>query len=103
MTTATNPAYPTELPNPNGIEVIKSPGLTIREIFAMKSNAEREIHSPESWTMQIASDITGIPEPETAEASPDEVRKQQFQFWFDVEAAIKVMKADALINALNRN
>jgi len=73
-------------------------GLTKLEYFASTVNISNEVEvmisqpNPDYW-----SEVTGIKQP------ADRNNKSEWAtFWFSVEAAIKVIKAKALIEQLNK-
>jgi hypothetical protein len=79
-------------------------GLTKREYFAASQDISKEVQqmvgkNPDPTRL---SRLTGVPHPKFGTNETPAVESEWDGFWFDVEAALKVMKADALINALNK-
>jgi hypothetical protein len=75
--------------SPSGNNLSK--GLTKREYFAALAKVDID-----GWTAEGLSDVTGVPQPEI----PSNLEWQKF--WQQAEAKLKVMKADALIEQLNK-
>lgn len=72
-------------------------GLTKREYFASSASIQNEVADMlKKPDVDYLSLITGINQPDNKDAA------MWAKYWFDVEASLKVIKSDALIEALNR-
>lgn len=88
--TGNEPAMPTEV---WGNQDQRMHGLTIRQHFAAMANAE----DIENWAQKIREALAGY---EMPNHNTDPLK--YIQFLCDAEATFKTMKADALINSLNK-
>lgn len=72
---------------------IGHPVMTLRQYYAGLAKGLPDGHE---WEPSDMTDLTGIPSPEEGQSNG------WAKFWIDVDAAYKVMEADALIEALNK-
>lgn len=75
-------------------------GLTKREHFAAISDVKIE-----EYNIETIEDVFRLKFPNKKNGYIEDIpstRRAVFKFWIDVEAKFKVMKADALIEALNK-
>lgn len=86
ITQPNDPAHPH--PNHEGVS-----GMSKREHFASMANVTDDM---DGWDISMLQKLLGRQRPETSDV------KGVFEFYADAEATLKVMKADALIKALNQ-
>lgn len=88
--TGNEPAFPADAQNQTTGDIFYYSGITLRQYYAGLINV-----SDNDYTTNQALKLMAV------ENSPDDPI-EALKFWNSVEAKIKVMKADALINELNK-
>jgi len=80
---------------------VKITGLTKREYFAASAGIQNEVDEMlKKPNPDYLTDITGVQQPKEDFPVKTKDLREWGKYWFDVEAALKVIKADALIAAL---
>lgn len=102
MSTNTNdggPAFPTmtydqvAASNGIGISVTDHPGMTLRDYFAVKVEGLAD-----DVTLEYAEVLAGRKRPDVVHGSPENILEWVL-FWADADAALRYIKADAMLRA----